>query len=142
MRYIHYGHDSFDINKFNIVKNQEFSTKPFGGLWASRVGDKNGWKEWLETNEFSFEIIDSSFEFSLRNDAKILTIDNVKILNELPRTKMQKLSKFRVLLDFEKLAKEYDAIEILVSKDFALSYQLYGWDCDSILILNPNIILF
>ena len=44
-------------------------------------------------------------------------------------------------LDFEKLAQEYDAIEVLISGDPGLYYELYGWDCDSILIMNPEIII-
>ena len=44
-------------------------------------------------------------------------------------------------IDFEKLASRYDAIEVLISKDGRLYSALYGWDCDSILILNPNVII-
>ena len=43
-------------------------------------------------------------------------------------------------LDFEKLSKEYDAIEVFISKDEQLYWDLYGWDCDSILIMNSDII--
>ena len=46
-----------------------------------------------------------------------------------------------VLLDFEKLAETYDAVEVNISSDFNLYYQLYGWDCDSIVIMNPDIIV-
>ena len=42
------------------------------------------------------------------------------------------------ILDFEKIAEEYDAIEVNI--DNSLYYALYTWDCDSILIMNPNII--
>ena len=47
----------------------------------------------------------------------------------------------RCLLDFEKLAETYDAIEVSISDDFELYYQLYGWDCNSIVIMNPKIIV-
>jgi len=44
------------------------------------------------------------------------------------------------LLDFEKLAGIYDAIDVSISNDPELHFALYGWDCDSILIMNPDII--
>ena len=43
-------------------------------------------------------------------------------------------------LDFEKLARDYDAIEVLISNDYRLNTSLMGWDCDSIIVFNPNII--
>ena len=43
--------------------------------------------------------------------------------------------------DFEKLVSDgVDAIEFFISDDNKLYWDLYGWDCDSILIMNPNII--
>ena len=36
------------------------------------------------------------------------------------------------------LKKEYDAIEIVIDK---LYWDLYGWDCDSILILNKEVVI-
>jgi hypothetical protein len=43
-------------------------------------------------------------------------------------------------LDFEKLARDYDAVEILAGSNVDLYYAFYGWDCDSILIMNPYVI--
>lgn len=45
-----------------------------------------------------------------------------------------------IALDFEEIKKEYDAIEVLISEDDQLYWDLYGWDCDSLLILNKDII--
>ena len=42
--------------------------------------------------------------------------------------------------------KKYDAIELHLSDEVtddyleSLYFKLYGWDCDSILIMNPDII--
>ena len=46
-----------------------------------------------------------------------------------------------ILLDFEKLAETYDAVEVSISSDFDLYYKLYGWDCDSIVIMNPDVVV-
>lgn len=44
-----------------------------------------------------------------------------------------------VCFDFEKmLADGIDAVEIEIDE---LYYALYGWDCDSILIMNPDIVV-
>jgi len=45
-----------------------------------------------------------------------------------------------VYLDFNKLKEEYDAIEVFISSDSRLYRALYGWDCDSILIMNKDVI--
>ena len=45
-----------------------------------------------------------------------------------------------LILDFEKIAKEFGAIEVNISSDEKLYWKLYGWDCDSILIMNPNVV--
>ena len=47
-----------------------------------------------------------------------------------------------VCLDFEQLLKNgIDAVQLsLFIGNYELYYKLYGWDCDSILIMNPDII--
>ena len=142
MEYIHYGHSKFDINQFKQIVNQIEFTKPSGGLWASRINSEYGWKDWCLSNEYSGSTLDKHFNFSLEKTAKILTISNCNQLEELPKNKDCKIvSNLWVCLDFEKLSEQYDAIEVLITEDNQLYYKLYGWDCDSILIMNPNIII-
>jgi hypothetical protein len=44
-------------------------------------------------------------------------------------------------IDFAYGKDGVDAIKLNLSKgDYELYYELYGWDCDSILIMNPDII--
>ena len=43
-------------------------------------------------------------------------------------------------MDFEQLKENYDAIEVDISADNTLYWELYGWDVDSILVLNPNVV--
>ncbi len=140
MKYIHYGHKEFDITKFDKIKNRPEITKPYGGLWASRVESNNSWKQWCENNDYEYNF-NESFIFTLNSNARILTIDKCDILNKLPKGRSILETPIWSNLDFEKLSEEYDAIELLISNDRELYFKMYGWDCDSILIMNPNVII-
>lgn len=140
MKYIHYGHDNFDISKFDNISNISNFTKPAGGFWASRVDAEYGWKDWCLIHDFKTDL-EKCFEFSLTESAKILTINDSKQLMELPKVNSNIEIKGWDSLDFEQLSQMYDAIEVMISEDDELYFKLIGWDCDSILIMNPNIII-
>ncbi len=144
-QYIHYGSTNFDINKFNKVKNRTDWTKPYGGFWASSIDAKWGWKHWCKSEDFMLDRLEASVVFSLKDNAKVYHIYSVSQLKGLPKCD-NKYSSF-YLIDFELTLKRYDAIELHLSEevcdDFekSLYFKLWGWDCDSILIMNPNIIV-
>lgn len=146
-KYIHYGHTKFDKTMFKKIRNDTsiLSTKPENGcgFWASDVNAECGWKEWCESEEFRDCNKENSFKFTLADDVKVLYIDSVSDLQSLPKVKDKFDLNFSswYLLDFEKLAETYDAVEVSISSDFDLCYQLYGWDCDSIVVMNPDVII-
>lgn len=144
-KYIHYGHTVFDINLFCPIKNRTMFSKPFGGFWASKVNALYGWKDWCENENFCECSEKQSVIFTLSDSAKILTINSIKDLEELPKAKQPVEvagSLFENYIDFEKLIElGYDAVEVNISSDDRLYMALYGWDCDSILIMNPKIII-
>lgn len=82
--YIHYGDDLFRTP--NPIRNIDLFTKPHGGLWASRKDDEFGWKDWCEMEEFRLDEFDRSFEFSLKDSARILVLENLDQLDNLPKT--------------------------------------------------------
>ena len=144
--YIHYGSDSFLTP--NPIRNRVYRTKPAGGLWASRKGDKSGWINWCRREHFRLESFDCGFEFTLKDGARVLELTDVSQLDILPQllndrnkfynSKTDRYSWSECCLDFEKLTKDYDAIELM---DVGLFYtSLYTWDCNSILIMNPDIV--
>lgn len=136
--YIHYGHAAFDPNLFKPIQNEQCWIKPKGGLWASPVNAIRGWKDWCEAEEFRECIEENSFKFMLP-DANIFVIDSVEKLKELPTISNITWSCISTLIDFEKCIKlGYDAIELCLSADDKLYWELYGWDCDSILVMNPD----
>ena len=113
--------------------------KPYGCFWGSRLVTDYGWIAWCEDNDFELESLKSNFQFTLAPDAKIIEIRNLEDLKQLPlisATDFAISGQYRI--DFEKLQSEgYDGVEVLID-DFQLYQALYGWDCDSIVIWNPN----
>ena len=136
--YIHYGNNEYYTP--DPIRNSTYRTKPCGGLWASRKEGDSNWINWCKENEFHLDRLNSSFEFTLKDDARVLVIDDPDKLDDLPKLspydKNDPYSECR--LDFEKLRKDYDAVEVM--NIWKLYWPLYGWDCNSIVIMNPNVI--
>ena len=147
--YIHYGAPHFESTLFAPIKNMVFFSKPVGGLWASDINSAYGWVDWMEDNDYlgKSEIVKHNFKFKLTPEARVLTITSKEQLNDLPHIVGEdaqingKSFDTWQLLDFEKLAQQYDAIEVILSADRYLYFELYGWDCDSILIMNKDVIV-
>lgn len=146
-RYIHYGDVAFDSDKFVPVKNQEWgAAKPTGGFWASQIDSEWGWKQWCESEEFCVDELSQHFTFTLKEDARVCHIKSVEDLYRLP--KWQGIFKSTWYpIDFEKAMENWDAIQLHLSDEVkddwleGLYFKLYGWDCDSILIMNKNIVV-
>lgn len=136
--YIHYGHKAFNEKLFMEIKNYGFA-KPKGGLWASAINAKFGWKDWCKDEHFRDCTKDNSFKFKLKDGTRVLKIDNAEMLKTLPVIELPYNFSW-ITLDFEKLKEEYDVIEVLISEDHQLYWDLYGWDCDSLLVMNKDVI--
>ena len=113
-------------------------------------------KPWCRENHFNLECLQQSFCFQLP-EASILTLDDPAQLITLPKLHpwepkkpleltegelptMEQLKEWFVpnwcYLDFEKLAEEYDAIELRNSGAFTDS--LSTWDCDCIFMMKAE----
>jgi len=140
--YIHYGTTHFNPNfKGEIINNPTF-TKPIAGFWASPIDADFGWKDWNDVEYFALCEEENSIRFKLHEGNKVLLIQDesdiiyVKdyIINEYLSNRFQWCS-----LDFERLLKDgIDGVEI-VYNEFT-SRAMYAWDCDSIVILNPDVV--
>lgn len=148
--YIHYGSSKFDPERFEPVHNRLFFTKPSGGLWASAVGI-GGWKAWCEQEDFPCS--DQYFCFRLRDPAKVAVIRSIADAENLPQQDvipvlgMVGSDTETARIDFEALKKQgIDAVELEwyeaanSGKDNMYMY-MYGWDCDSIVVLNPDAVV-
>jgi len=149
MKLIHYGSSRFDRDRFTPIKNDKMSliNKPLGGLWTSPINSRYGWREYCLENEFNLNKLEESFCITLKETAKILIIDSAETLEEMPLI-VDNFFDFifatrpKVVINFEELAKQYEAIWLtlkgLREMDWVSPLNLYGWDCESILIMNPD----
>lgn len=143
--YIHYGNSYFSKDQFVPIKNKEYLTKPYGGLWASPIHSDLPWKKWCKENEFipnwqpgdeRKTYFDKWFTFKVSYDANILYIRNTL---DIKKDYILKKDLGSIRLDFEKIMSVgYDAID--VTMNYYTYYALYGWDCDTLLIMNPEIV--
>lgn len=157
--YRHYGSQKFDPKAFIPISNKMFSNKPSGGLWACPTIDIDiSWDQWSRDNEFCTDKLKEYFDFKLKRGAKILIIKNIKDLNKLPRVNTKdpeiksilEMDSLNSNIDFEELSKNYDGMMVWMyrSKDIdttkrlfdGMYYRMYGWDVDTLLVFNPDIV--
>ena len=144
--YIHYGSSKFDPEAFKKIKNVPFSVKPVGGLWASPkdIPEAYTWKKWCEDNAFRECDDADSFSFTLIPDANVFLISHASDLKKLPKTDENYIfGGESVYIDFEQCLRDgIDAIHLCCVGGLGhdLYFSLYGWDCDSLLVLNPDCI--
>ena len=139
--FIHYGHTKFDDNLWEEIINMKFC-KPYGGLWASDINAKFGWKNWNEISQFRKCDEKKSFKFKLKSNTRLLSINTMEELERVPLdpTVPVEVKTIFYALDFENIKENYDAIEVNISNDKSLYWALYGWDCDTLLVLNKKCI--
>ena len=165
MTYIHYGSDHFDPALFVPVRNGGLEygsrSKPADGtgLQASREGDPDGWEAWCWGARFRLDALNQSFRFTMPG-AKILLLEDPEQLIALPKLHPWEPKKLLWLnsikpgeiptkeqleqlympnwcyLDFEKLAEDYDAIEL--QNHWFFNSSLATWDCNCILVLKAD----
>ena len=162
--YIHYGASEFDPNIGFPIKNIPGGhVKPIGGFWACQVDSEDDWEDWCGRERFPFD--DSkSIKFKLTPNANVVYLRTYKDLKQLPEVTPYYLPmsrcKIHYLIDFEKCVEQgidaielqyfgYDWVQTKEEEDDGEEYIwgnkqlgqiLNGWDCDSIVILNPNIV--
>lgn len=140
-----YGKTSFKKEDFNPISNRDWC-KPMGGLWASPINSQYGWKDWCLSNDFRIEELDQYF--LLHFNGTILKIDSnndVKKMDWVPLPNAQ-YSPYKIVPDFKKMKENgLDAIWLTPQGEqetrFGTLYNLYGWDCESVLIMNPDCII-
>lgn len=138
---IHFGSNHYNPKMIRPIKNREWC-KPSGGLWTSPEDSKYGWKEWCKAEDFRDCNEHNCFKLNLNEEAKVYVINNVQDILKAPLVKIKYKDMYsKQFIDFELLSKEYDAIWLTEEgqrKTRNSEPDLYGWDCETVLILNPN----
>jgi hypothetical protein len=136
---VHYGDSEYRPHSFRPISDEPFSKKPRGGLWTSPVNSEFGWKDWCEAEGYS----DLEESFYLEFRGSLLVIDSVEDLKKLPWIESVGYGAHSVVFQcFCVGGFTYDAIHLtkkgLEETAFSKPFSLYGWDCECVLILNPD----
>lgn len=147
--WIFVNEDEIIRDKFTPITNMDF-VKPNGGLWLApytKEGEySSAWHDFL-VNDMNRDVKGMKGTIvKIKNDAKILIIDNLddlkNIFEKYELHTNSRMSYFRTL-DFEKIAKDYDAILLTEEGQWKTRLSqpnLYGWDIECMLVMNFNII--
>ena len=148
--YVHYGAKQFNPALNFPIKNKYCWTKPKGGLWASRKNASFGWKDLCAKEGFVDCDDDNSFEFIMKDESRIAVISTLHQLQRLPHPRYENNWMPDVhLIDFEQCVQlDIDAVELCwygyefkkIASD-NLHFELCEWNCDSIVVLNPDAII-
>lgn len=149
--YIHYGNNTFNTNIFSPISNSSFTWNkpyPYTGFWASPLFSKASLFTFCGENGMK-DKLDGSFIFTITEKSNILKIKNSVDLDEfkksnyiIPLSESSSILYPNVIgIDFEKMICDgYDGIEVFWRKH-AIKSAFWGWDCDTLLIFNPEIIV-
>lgn len=113
-----------------------------GGLWASRIDAEFGWKDWCKDEKFNLDSFNVNFKFKIKPDSRVLVIRNISDIEKYLSHKLY--HNIICNIDFEKIISDgYDAIELIHGDNYMeLHFGVFNaWDCDSIVILNKDIII-
>lgn len=134
-------HNVLDLDKIKSISNYKWN-KPTGGFWLSV---NEGWERWCEKEEPDW-LRGLRYEFTLKSDASIYWITSDEDAWVLPDNPLMDeyrgewVFKGMKFIDFENISKRYDAIGVMIQSGEISRRTLDGWDCDSMLVMNPSII--
>jgi hypothetical protein len=122
-----------------------------GGLWTSPTNSNCSWFAWSLQANFRTNLL--KVHTDLVVSGSILELNSLSDLEGLPLIPTAYGRQFPVL-DFVKLASVHDAIHLTVERLYELDSihnldrfdrtdlpDFYGWDCETVLILNKSAIM-
>lgn len=116
-----------------------------GGLWTSPVDSVNGWREWCENEDFNVWKLEKSFRLEI-STKHLLVIDSgydfdTKMVGEYMEIGSLGLTE----IDWSSLVETYHGIWLTAKGEsetrFSFPYNLYGWDCETVLLFNEKPII-
>jgi hypothetical protein len=143
----HYGAGAYDEVKFKPAEHRAWN-KPTGGLWVSPRDSEHSWAQWCMAEQFNIERLEAYFDLTIHPDSRTFVIDSCEDAKGLPWHPMPGMDEgnFRFLQpDWKAIIMDgWDMIILTAKGEVETRFgepSLYGWDCESGVILNPQIIL-
>ena len=149
--YVSYLKGEFDRNKIVIPDNiNSFRSKPECAFWGSPENGTYTWKDFCRDEGFIH--YNYCFKFKLKEDSFIYQVQDIDDLKDIPLTDGKYFGK---IIDFNELREQgFDGLELFDScighmflpknkyKDISDIETCFNmWDCESIAIWNPDIII-
>lgn len=144
----HYGSKRFDASIFNTVEEIPFHSylkKPSGGLYTAVLTGVpgNAWKDFaLGELEMSRKYFSTFFDLTFRPYSRVAVIDSLDDLLQLPRIP----NNHGFVVDWKLLSNLADAIWLTRNGEhktrLTKPMELTGWDCETVLILKQESIIF
>ena len=149
MRYIVLGKTELKEELFNTDLTDNGINKPKGGLWSSPYNKDtiSGWYQFCKEENFVKADNTVGVIFTLKEEARVYTIDSKEdldnLVNKYPNDVLAILKEIAGL-NFIAVSKDYDAIHLTEEGQWktrnTYPNTLYGWDCETLLVLNFNAI--
>jgi len=136
---ITYGSHEFSMHLWDDVKNANWH-KPDGGLWACPT-ETDEWKKWCIAEDYHLGGLKEHFKFIYSGNTFV--IDGLGHAMQLPWLSED---RFEYAIDFEEMYRQgVDGVFLTSEGQWDTRHSspknLYGWDVESIVILNPNSIM-
>jgi hypothetical protein len=140
---------TFDRSEWRPIQNTiGMPIKPHGGLWTAPLLDDGGtpWTRWCEDNDYDHSP-GPVVPIRPDPDAAVFVIDTLNDLEEFgrrfPPDGPRPVYRFPMWmpLDWEKAATEVDAVWLTEEGQYRTRHSmpgLYGWDCETVLWLQPR----
>lgn len=159
-KFVTYGFDYF--NKEMTIRDLELTCalgKPESAWWGSPVNAEFGWKEWCKLEEWypkckQYDSMEEYFShrvyWTLEKGSKILYINSEKDLESFIEKGYIETDEFNFYkFNFFKIKEDYDAIQLndpkighmYINANYKLQNLMNAWDCQSIVVLNPEKII-
>lgn len=149
------GINNISKDQFKSIQNIRDFVKPKGGLWTSPYTPNSeyysAWHEWCIHEDFNSGLSKDSVIVELKKYAMYYVIDSqndlkdfIEIVGECESEFTKSTGhKFAVYPNWENASAMFDAIYLTQKGAWDThipfenrEYNLYGWDCETVLILN------
>ena len=133
MQCIHYTATPWQLAPIAVANSQH--SKPVGGLWASPVDSAWGWADWCREQDFRLERLAVGIQLEI-------SLDRAIVINS--SADLGQLDWAGDYPDWESMAERgvdvvyltLDGLRSTASPMLGIREQLYGWDCESLVVLN------